>query len=105
VVILARDAEQPVVTVGCWTTRHVQFNSWDKMILPLPFGTIVMAYGKPVEVPQGLTGDDYEALRLEVEQSIAAAQAAAEAKVRELKHETAEIPVSEASTYTPPPSA
>lgn len=105
VVILAREAEQPVVPVGCWTTRHVQFSSWDKMILPLPFGTIVMAYGKPIEVPKRLAHHDYDALRLEVEQSIAAAQALAEAKVRELKNEAAGVPVGEISPYTPPHSS
>ena len=68
-----------------WATRQVQFRSWDSMILPLPFSTIVMAFGKPTEVPRGLGNDDYERLRAEIEESMHAASAQAENKVRELQ--------------------
>ncbi len=84
-IIAARETGQPIVPWVSWTTRYIQFNSWDKMILPLPFGTIVMSYGEPTYVPKGLSNDEYEALRLEVESKMMKAQLLAEEKVKELK--------------------
>ncbi|MFC1833386.1 lysophospholipid acyltransferase family protein [Thermodesulfobacteriota bacterium] len=84
-VILARDTEDPVVPIVSWCTRQKQFGSWDKMILPLPFGTIVMAFGKPTEVPKGLGSDDYEAIRLSIEKEMKRVSRQCGEKVRELK--------------------
>lgn len=83
-VILARDTGQPIVPVGTWTTRHIQFNSWDKMILPLPFGTIVTALAAPIQVPKGLSHQEYEGLRQLLEVRIAKAQSLAQQKTTEL---------------------
>jgi len=83
-VIIAKETGQPIVPVGTWTTRHLQFNSWDKMILPLPFGTVVTAMGEPIEVPRDLKKEEFERVRLEVEESILGAQLQAEAKAQEL---------------------
>jgi lysophospholipid acyltransferase (LPLAT)-like uncharacterized protein len=85
IVIVARETEQPVVPLVSWATRQLQFGSWDRMILPLPFSTIVMAWAKPVEVPRGLTNDQYERLRQEVEENMLAANLQAREKVAELK--------------------
>jgi len=85
IVILARETGQPVVPMGYWTTRHIQFNSWDRMILPLPFSTIVMGFGKSTEVPEGLSHEDYESIRQEIEDNLLAVQLETENKVRELK--------------------
>jgi lysophospholipid acyltransferase (LPLAT)-like uncharacterized protein len=56
------------------------------MILPLPFSTIVMAFGKPTEVPPDLSNDDYEKLRQEIEENMLDASRQAEDKVASLKH-------------------
>lgn len=84
-VIVARETEAPVVPLVSWCTRQIQFRSWDRMILPLPFGTVVMAFGKPTFVPKGLSNDDYEHLRSEIEENMIAASKKAEDKVAELK--------------------
>ena len=84
-VIVARETGQPVVPFVSWATRQIQFRSWDSMILPLPFSTIVMAWGKPTVVPQGLGNDDYERLRQEIEDRMIEASDQAEAKVREIQ--------------------
>ena len=101
VVILARDTGQPVLPAATWTTRHIQFNSWDKMILPLPFSTIVIAFGKPLEVPKGLERDDYERIRQEIEENLANAQNEAKAKVRQLKASQSQRPLAPISKETP----
>jgi lysophospholipid acyltransferase (LPLAT)-like uncharacterized protein len=85
IVIVARETEQPVVPFVSWATRQIQFNSWDRMILPLPFSTIVMAFGKPTTVPKGLSNEDYENLRQEIENNMLEASKQAEDKVLELK--------------------
>ena len=85
IVIIAREAGQPVVPLVSWATRQLQFNSWDKMILPLPFSTIVLAWGKPVEVAPGLSNDDYERIRQEIEDNMVAASEQCETLVKDLK--------------------
>lgn len=85
IVIVARETGQPVVPLVSWATRQIQFRSWDRMILPLPFSTIVMAWGKPIEVPPGLNHEDYERLRQDVEKSLLEATRQAQEKVSQLK--------------------
>lgn len=87
-VVIARETNQPVVPFVSWGTRQIQFNSWDKMILPLPFSTIVLAWGKPTEVPKGLEREEYERIRQIIEDEMNRVSDQAEEKVRELKGET-----------------
>ncbi len=93
IVILARETGQPIIPMAYWTTRHIQFNSWDRMILPLPFSTIVMGFGEPVDVARGLSNEDHERLRAEVEDNLLAIQLETEAKVKELKEKSPEVAV------------
>ncbi len=85
IVMIARKTGQPVVPYVSWATRQLQFSSWDKMILPLPFSTIVLAWGKPTYVPDGLKGADYERIRQEIEDEMNRVQEQAEDAVRKLK--------------------
>lgn len=84
VVVLGRETDNPVLPLVSWSTRQLQFKSWDRMIVPLPFGTIVMAFGTPVEIPHGLGRDDYEAIRRQIEDDMLRISLQAENKVREL---------------------
>ncbi|MGB6068756.1 MAG: lysophospholipid acyltransferase family protein [Desulfomonilaceae bacterium] len=86
-VVISREAQIPVVPFVSWATHQIQFGSWDSMILPLPFSTIVMAFGKPTHIPQGLSSNDYENIRQEIEDNMVAASKQCEDKVRELKGE------------------
>lgn len=85
IVIIGRETGDPVVPLVSWATRQIKFNSWDTMILPLPFSTIVMAFGKPTEIPQGLEAHDYEALRQEIEDEMNRVSKQAEDKVKDLR--------------------
>jgi lysophospholipid acyltransferase (LPLAT)-like uncharacterized protein len=85
IVMVGKGTGQPVLPLMSWATRQIQFGSWDSMILPLPFSTIVMAFGKPTMVPQGMTSEDYERLRQEIENNMLEASDQAESKVREIK--------------------
>lgn len=84
IVVVAKETGQPVVPMVSWATRQIRFKSWDSMILPLPFSTIVIAFGKPTDVPTGLENEDYENLRLEIEREMLRVQEQTENKVREI---------------------
>ncbi len=84
IVVVAKETGQPVVPLVSWATRKIQFRSWDSMILPLPFSTIVMAFGKPTMAPEGLSKEEYEDLRVEIEQEMLRIQLQSEEKVKEI---------------------
>jgi lysophospholipid acyltransferase (LPLAT)-like uncharacterized protein len=84
IVVVAKETGQPVVPLVSWATKKIQFRSWDSMILPLPFSTIVMAFGKPTMVPQGLSKEEYEDLRIEIEREMLRIQEQAEEKIKEI---------------------
>ena len=85
IVVIGRETGQPVVPLVSWATRQIQFSSWDRMILPLPFSTIVLAWGKPTRVPPGLSNDDYERIRQEIEDTMLDASEQCEEMVEEIK--------------------
>ena len=84
IVMTAKRTGKPIVPLLSWATRKIQFKSWDRMILPLPFSTIVMGWGKPTFVPDGLEPDDYERIRQEIEDEMNRVQKQTEDKVEEL---------------------
>lgn len=51
----------------CWDAHpSIEFNSWDRTILPLPFSRIAVLYDRePMYIPTGLTDKEYEELRVE----------------------------------------
>lgn len=49
---LARAAGVPIVTLSWATQKRVVMKSWDKFILPLPFGRGVITYGELIHVPR-----------------------------------------------------
>lgn len=85
IVLTARDTGTPIVPMVSWATSQIQFKSWDRMIVPLPFSTIAIAFGSPTHVPKDLEKDEYEALRQNVEQDMTEASARAELLIAQLK--------------------
>jgi len=45
---LAMASRLPVLAAGAATTRHIRLNSWDRMMLPLPFGRGVVVLHPPI---------------------------------------------------------
>ena len=85
IVIVGRETSQPVVPLVSWATKQIQFKSWDSMILPLPFSTIVMSFGKPTFVPKGLSNEEFEEIRSNIEAEMLKISEQTENKVQELK--------------------
>lgn len=72
VVSLAKVAGAPIVPLTFSSSFSHVFGSWDRFVLPLPFGRGVFLWGNPIYVRQD--GDDhyFEEKRVEVEQTLIA---------------------------------
>ena len=62
-VIIARDAEVPVFPVLWGADRCWVLNSWDRMLIPMPFARIALFYAEPIWVPSTATGQELETYR------------------------------------------
>lgn len=79
--ILARDTGYPVIPTGFAAASFVRFNSWDRMILPMPLSKVFMVYGEPIKVPLDCKGKKLESVRLKLENGLDKATLMAESLV------------------------
>lgn len=61
--IIARDAEVPLIGVHWGADRCWVANSWDRYIIPKPFSRVVFLYSEPIWIPKGTRGEELEAYR------------------------------------------
>jgi len=66
VILLARETGLPVVPGNWWARPHLEFGSWDRTILPLPFARMVFAFEPALHVPPDADDATVEALREEL---------------------------------------
>ena len=66
----ASKSGKPVVPLGGSASRAHYFKSWDRFQLPLPFSRGVFVVGEPYHVPPGLTGEEAELHRKELERRL-----------------------------------
>jgi hypothetical protein len=61
VIQLARATGLPVIPFGAaaWPARR--FGSWDRMMLPRPFGRVVLVVGAPITIPRDADAGAQEA--------------------------------------------
>lgn len=57
IVMAAQMSGAPIIPLTFLSTRCLVFNSWDKFMLPLPFGSIVVSQGKPLYIDKELSMD------------------------------------------------
>src|SRR5258707_6021441 len=69
-VLAAEMADAVLVPVGYSTSRRRLLTSWDRFLLPLPFGRGVFVIGPEIEVPGSLDPARREALRLRLESAL-----------------------------------
>jgi len=67
--------------LGIAARPALQFGSWDRALLPLPFARVGFAWGKPLCVPRDASREELEALRASLEQELDRLQATAEASL------------------------
>ncbi|MCX5800687.1 MAG: lysophospholipid acyltransferase family protein [Candidatus Eisenbacteria bacterium] len=67
VLYLAQRAGVVVVPTACATARRIVLNTWDRFEIPLPFSRVVVAHGRPLEVPRdlGVSATEEHTRRLE----------------------------------------
>ena len=78
VIALARATGLPIVGASWWSTRRLEFGSWDRTILPLPFSRIVVVHTAPLFVPHDADDATMERLRDELTQRLRRAQRTAQ---------------------------
>jgi len=81
VVTLARLSGRPVFPLAVASARRIDFRSWDRASLPLPFGRGAIVVGDPVFVPEDADEAMREQKRIEIECALDAVHARAYALV------------------------
>ncbi len=67
---LAKLSGAPIVLFAWSTKRRVVFNSWDRFVMPLPFGEGYLLWGGPIIVPADATAEEQENLRARLEREL-----------------------------------
>src|SRR5918998_3681425 len=81
IVTLAQLSGRPIVPVAVVTSRRIDFRSWDRASIGLPFGRGAMVLGDPIPVPRDADAQTLEALRRQVERELDAVHGRAYALV------------------------
>lgn len=84
---LARATGAPIMPCVFSVTRRKAFDSWDRFILPKPFGKGLIVWGTPVSVASETSDEALETLRLSIETEMNSLLAQAD---RELGHDAIE---------------
>lgn len=87
VVAMARMADVAIIPVAYSCRRRLVLDTWDRLILPLPFTRGVFLWGEPVRMPPGASPEEVEEARLLLEQRMVELTAAAD---RAMGHEPIE---------------
>ncbi|MEP3655321.1 MAG: lysophospholipid acyltransferase family protein [Litorimonas sp.] len=64
---LARATGAPLMPCTFAVARRKQFDSWDRFVLPKPFGKGLILWGTPVSIPPETSDADLENIRLSIE--------------------------------------
>lgn len=67
VISLAQLTQAPIVPVSWDVTRKIVMNSWDNFVVPMPFARATLRIGAPVVVAAGLSDEEFEGKRVELE--------------------------------------
>jgi lysophospholipid acyltransferase (LPLAT)-like uncharacterized protein len=67
IITLAQLTEIPIIPVAVDARWKIEFQSWDRFLLPFPYSRVVVAYGEPVVVPRDADASLLEQKRQELE--------------------------------------
>jgi lysophospholipid acyltransferase (LPLAT)-like uncharacterized protein len=70
IVTLGRISQRPIVPIAVVTSRRIDFNSWDRASIGLPFGRGAIVVGEPIRVAADASAAEMEAARLAVQQGL-----------------------------------
>jgi lysophospholipid acyltransferase (LPLAT)-like uncharacterized protein len=81
--LLAQMAQVPVVPMAAAADSYRQFNSWDRFIMPKWGARLCIMVGEPIYVQKGLSMNDLEPLRLQLQQKLMELTAAAQQRIQQ----------------------
>jgi lysophospholipid acyltransferase (LPLAT)-like uncharacterized protein len=81
VLMLARLSGAPIVPVSVSVGRRVVLNTWDQLIVPLPFSSGAIVWGTPINVPRETGETELAHLRQTLEDDLNRISAEADALV------------------------
>ena len=81
VLALARLAGVPILPLAVSVSNRVVLNTWDRLIIPLPFGRGAMIWGQPMTIPRDADDAMLADLRTKLEEELIRVSAEADAKV------------------------
>lgn len=81
VVGLARASGAVVIPLTYATGPGKILGTWDRFLVPLPFGRGLFIWGRPIAVPRDASEDEQEALRAEIEHRLNAITGEADARM------------------------
>jgi lysophospholipid acyltransferase (LPLAT)-like uncharacterized protein len=70
VIAIARLSGVPIVPLAYSARPSRRLGSWDRMLLPLPFGRALFVYGRPMKVPRDADEGEQERLRRVLEDEL-----------------------------------
>jgi len=70
VILLAQATGAPIVPVHAKFSRCIRMKTWDGFIIPLPFSTISVTIGERLTIPGGLSDEDFERARKNLEDQL-----------------------------------
>jgi lysophospholipid acyltransferase (LPLAT)-like uncharacterized protein len=70
IVTLSQLSGRPIVPVAVVTSRRIDFDSWDRASIGLPFGRGAMVLGDPIHIPREADEQTLESLRRTVEREL-----------------------------------
>jgi lysophospholipid acyltransferase (LPLAT)-like uncharacterized protein len=77
-VMTAELAHAVLLPVGYATSRRREMYTWDRFLIPFPFGRGVFVVGEPIEVPRRVDEAGRESLRQRLEDALNAVTAEAD---------------------------
>jgi hypothetical protein len=80
---IAQKAKCPIIPAGVAAYPCKLLPTWDRYMIPLPFARGVFIFGEPIDVPEGISEQQFEQLRQKVEDAINVLEEQAEKMVRE----------------------
>lgn len=78
---LAQKGRAKIIPAGAAAAKRKLLNNWDRYQVPMPFSKAALVVGPPIEVPEQMSDQEFEAVRLQAEAALDRVEAEAEGAV------------------------
>lgn len=87
----ARLSGAPIVSLTFSVKNRKQFDSWDRFVLPLPFGRGIIIWGTPLTIPEDASDEDLARYKTQIEDEMNALLKDADTRLGHKPVEPAEV--------------